>query len=143
MSGVDLAAVERTMRVLAERSPTPFIYQDPSNGQRLALSPAVLSSPTGFLPAIVNAGEAVWREATGKGFELDVTHDPDSLLGYRLRGIRAGSFATVMLSSMEAMHQVTGPQAAVLSELNALWAASVERLRQEPAAPAGGSGPRP
>ena len=143
MSGVDLDAVERTMRVLAERSPTPFVYQDPSNGERLVLSPEALVSRAGFLPAIVNAGEAVWREATGKGFELDVRRDPEALLGYRLRGIQAGSFATVMLSSMEAIHQVTGPQATVLSELNALWAASVDRLRQEPAGPAGRAGPRP
>jgi len=79
------------------------------------------------LQQCVSAGESLpvstrtlWREATGKGFELDVSRDPEALLGYRLRSIQAGSFATVMLSSMEAMHQVAGPQAAVLSELNAL-----------------------
>jgi hypothetical protein len=133
VSGVDLTAVERTMRVLAEDAPAPFVYHDPSNGERLALSPEAVSSPSGFLPAIVNAGEAVWREATGNGFELDIAPDQDALLGYRLQGIRAGSFATVMLSSMEAMHQVTGLEATVLNDLNALWAASLERLRQDPA----------
>jgi len=49
----------------------------------------------------------------------------------------------VMLSSMEAMHQVAGPHATVLSELNALWAACVERSQHEPAAPPAPSGPRP
>jgi hypothetical protein len=143
VSGVDLNLIERTMHVLAERSPIPFVYDDLSNGQRIALSPAALSSRSGYLPAIVTAGEAVWREATGKGFELDIAPDPETLLGYRLGGIGAGSFTTVMLSSMEAMHQVTGPEAAVVSELNALRAASTERLRYKPVLQPQSWGPRP
>jgi hypothetical protein len=130
VSALDLDAVERTMQVLAERSPVPFVYHDPADGQRHAITPNALSSRSGFLPAIINAAEAVWREATGKGFELDIVRDPDALLGYRLRGIRAGGFATVMLSSMEAIQQVARPDAVVVSELNAVWAAATERLRQ-------------
>jgi hypothetical protein len=143
VSGVDLDAVERTLRVLAERAPTRFVYHDPSNGQRVAVSPEALASRSGFLPAIVNAGEAVWREATGKGFELDVAHDPEALLGYRLRAIWAGSFTSVMLSAMEAINQVAGPNVTGLSALNALWAASVERLRPDMASPPARPGPRP
>ena len=64
--------------------------------------------PACCLPFVV-AGEAVWREATGKGFSLDIVRDPHALLGYRLRGIGAGHFATVMLATMEATAQVAGP----------------------------------
>lgn len=132
MTGIDLDAIERTMLVLAERSPVPFIYHDPSNGQRLPITPQALSSRMGYLPAIVSAGEAVWREATGKGFELDITHDPEALLSYRLRAIGADSFSIVMLSVMEAIHQVARPEAIVVSELNAVWAAARERQHSEP-----------
>lgn len=132
MTGVDVDAIERTMRVLAERSPVPFLYHDPSNDQRLAITPQALSSRTGYLPAIVSAGEAIWREATGKGFELDIARDPEALLSYRLRAIGADSFAIVMLSVMEAINQVAGPEAIVVSELNAVWAAARERQRSEP-----------
>jgi hypothetical protein len=134
VSAVDLDALERTMRVVAESSPLPFVYHDPADGQRHAIGPQELASRSGYLPAIVNAGEAIWREATGRGFELDIVHDPAALLGYRLSAIKAGSFSTVMLSSMEAIQQVARPGAVVVSELNAVWAAATERLRQAPRA---------
>ena len=134
MSAVNLDAVERTMQVVAERSLVPFVYHDPADGQRHAITPSALASRSGYLPAIVNAAEAIWREATGKGFELDVVRDQEALLGYRLRDIKAGSFATVMLSSMDAIRQVARPDAVVVSDLNAVWAAATERLRQAPAA---------
>ena len=112
MSDVDLDMVERTMRVLADRLPQ-LVYHDPADGQRHPISPQALSSRNGYLPVVINAGEAVWREATGKGFELDIARDPDALLGYQLLGIRAGTFSTVMLASMEALHQVTQGDAGV------------------------------
>lgn len=127
MSGVNLDAVERTMLLIAERSHLSFTYHDPADGQLLSVSPHVLASRTGYLPAIVNAGEAIWREATGKGFELDIAQDLGALLGFRLRGIGAGSFSTVMLSLLEALHQAARPGAVVVSELNAVWAAAIER----------------
>jgi hypothetical protein len=129
VSDVDLAAVERTMQVIAERSHLPFTYHDPANGQLLSVSPDALASRMGYLPAIINAGEAIWREATGKGFELDIVRDPGTLLGFRLRGIGAGSFSMVMLSSLEALHQAARPGAVVVSELNAVWAAATEHAR--------------
>ncbi len=85
---VEVPAVERTMRALAEQSNLAFSYRDPTTGDRHILSPDALSSESGYLPAIVSAGEAVWREATGKGLNLDIARDPDAMLGYRLRGLR-------------------------------------------------------
>ncbi|MEO8714324.1 MAG: hypothetical protein ABI369_04860 [Acetobacteraceae bacterium] len=145
MSGVDLSAVEHAMLVLAERSRLPFIYHDPANGQLLPISPDALVSRAGYLPAIVTAGEAIWREATGKSFALDIARDPATLLGFRLRGIGAGSFSTVMLSAIEALHQAARPGAVVVSELNAIWAASTERARRHDPEPeaATPTGPRP
>jgi hypothetical protein len=72
----------------------------------------------------------VWREATGTGFGLDIVRDRDAFLGFRLRGIGAGSFTTVMLATMEATAQVTGSGVVVASDLNALWTAATERIEQ-------------
>src|SRR6185312_9700265 len=123
----------------------PFTYDDPVNGQLLRVSPEALASRTGYLPAIVTAGEAIWREAAGKGFELQIVRDAEALLGFRLHGIGAGSFSTVMLCSLEALHQATRSGAVVVSELNAVWAAATERARlHEPSpGPAEPRGPRP
>ena len=65
-------------------------------------------------------------EATGNGFSLDIVPDPQALLGYRLRRIGAGHFATVMLATMEATALVAGPSAIVVNDLYALWSAATD-----------------
>src|SRR5260370_27364257 len=97
------------MEVLLAREGRSIVYRDRATGQDLVVSPPSAASPSGLLPAFVAAGEAVWREATGQGFSLDIVRDPQSLLGYRLGGIGAGHFATVILATMEATAQVAGP----------------------------------
>lgn len=136
MSAVNLDAVSRTMRELLVRTGRPIVYRDPADGTRHVMDPETAAVPSGFLPAVLVAGEAVWREATGKGFVLDIARDPEALLGYRLRDIGAGSFSTVMLASMEAINQVARPDAIVLSDLHALWSAAMARMRRDPVVPA-------
>jgi hypothetical protein len=144
MSAVNVDFAGRTLRVLLERTGRPIIYHDPANSAQLTLDARTASAPDGFLPAFIVAGEAVWREATGKGFALDIVHDPSALLGYRLQDIGAGTFATVMLASMEAIHQVASPQAIVASDFNRLWRSAVARLNHDAvAAEPSGEGPRP
>ena len=129
-SGVSVEAVSRTMEALLTREGLPVIYHDVATGADLPVSAKNTASPTGLLPALVVAGEAVWREATGTGFGLDIVRDRDAFLGFRLRGIGAGSFTTLMLATMEATAQVTGSGVVVASDLNALWTAATERIEQ-------------
>lgn len=128
MSAVNLEAVSRTIEALLEKSGRSIVYRDRAAGQDLIVSLPGAASPVGLLPAFVVAGETVWREATGAGFALDITRDPEALLGYRLCGIGAGHFATVMLVTMEAMAQIAGPSAIVVNDLNALWSAATIRI---------------
>ena len=143
MSAVSVDAVSRAMQVLLERAGRPVMYRDPANGAELTLDAQAVGAPEGFLPAFLVAGEAVWREAAGKGFALDIVREPSALLGYRLRGIGAGTFATVMLASMEAMHQVMGPEAIVVSDFNRVWSSAVAGLRHEEGPVAVNRGLRP
>ena len=131
MSTVDLDFVQRTMGVLLERTGRPVVYDDPANGQRLSIGAREASATDGFLPAFLVAGEAIWREATGKGFELDIARDASALLGYRVRGVGGGTFTSVMLASMEAMHQVARPEAIMVSDFNTLWRAAIGRIAGE------------
>jgi len=128
MSAVDIGTVSRVMETLLETEGMPVLYHDQGTGADLAITPMAASSPSGLLPALIVAGEAVWREATGKGFALDIVRDPEALLGYRLRGIGAGSLTTVMLAAMEATAQVTGSGVVVASDLNAVWSAATDRI---------------
>ena len=135
MSTISLAAVERTMCELLARTGRPVVYRDPADGSGHSVDPQTAASPVGFLPALLVAGEAVWRETTGKGFGLDIVRDPDALLGFRLRGIGAGTFATVMLASIEAINQVAQPDAIAISDVHAMWSAATARMRRERAVP--------
>jgi hypothetical protein len=128
VSAVNVESVSRTLEALLTGDTRSVVYRDEATGQDLVVSPLSAASPAGLLPVFVVAGEAVWREATGNGFSLDIVPDPQALLGYRLRGIGAGHFATVMLATMEATAQVAGPSAIVVNDLNALWSAATDRI---------------
>jgi len=131
VSDVSVDAVGRTMQALLAFDRRPIRYHDGATGQDITVDAATAASPAGFLPALIVAGEAVWRDVTGKGFALDIARDPQALLGYRLRAIGAGNFSTVMLATMEAIHQVAGPEAIPLNDFGALWSAVSERVERE------------
>jgi hypothetical protein len=131
VSEVSVDAVDRTMQALLAFDRRPTRYHDGATGRDITVDVKTAASPAGFLPALVVAGEAVWRDVTGKGFALDIVRDPQALLGYRLRAIGAGNFATVMLATMEAIHQVAHPEAIPLNDFGALWSAVSERLERE------------
>ena len=80
-----------------------------------------------MLPVFLVAGEAVWREATGKGFALDIRQDAGALLGRRLHAVGSGTFSTVMLSVIEASQQVVGPRSLLVNDFGVQWAASLTR----------------
>ena len=143
MSKVDVIAVGRTMEALLAQEARSVVYRDQAAGENLTVSPASAASPAGLLPAFVVAGEAVWREATGKGFALDIVRDPTALLGYRLNGIGAGTFTTVMLATMEAAAQVAQPCAFVVNDLSAVWSAATDRVEStaRPAPRSSGAAP--
>ena len=130
MSGVNVETVSRAMEALLRREDRPVVYHDQATGTDLMVSPATAASPAGLLPALVVAGEAVWRETTGSGFELGIVRDREALLGFRLRAIGAGSLTEVMLSAMEAAAQVTTSGVLVASDLGAVWSAATDRIDQ-------------
>lgn len=114
-------------------------YHDRKTGEVLSVTPEAAASPQGLLPAFLVAGEAVWRDVTGNGFDLEIARDRQALLGYRLRRIGAANFATVMLATMEATELAARPGAIVVNDLNAIWSAATIR----PAAESAVSGPSP
>ena len=144
MIAVSVEWVSRTMEALLTQDGRSIVYRDGATGHDLVVTPLSAAAPSGLLPAFVVAGEAIWREATGNGFALDLVREPQALLGYRLRRIGAGHFATVMLATMEATAQVAGPSAIVINDLNALWSAARDRIdRRTRPSPRAGAGAAP
>jgi hypothetical protein len=126
---VNVEAVARTLRVLLLQSGCPVMIDDDATGERHSVDLESATSPMGLLPVFVTAGEAVWREATGKGFGLDVARDAEAFLGFRLRGIGAGSFSTVMLATFHATAQITADNMIVINDFNHWWEGASERVR--------------
>jgi hypothetical protein len=129
---VDIEKVSRVMEALLARDGRRVIYHDRATGEQVPVGTTVAASPSGLLPAFLVAGEAVWREATGPGFGLDLVRDPQALFGYRLRGIGTNSFTCVTLATMEAIAQVAGPEVIVVNGLAGLWSAARERIDPRP-----------
>lgn len=105
-AAVDLDAVSRVTEALLARKAKPAFIVDRATNTTLPLDYMEVASPRGVLPAMLVAGEAIWRHATGHGFALDVVEDPKSLLGYAVRMIGGGTFSAVMLSIMEVVERV-------------------------------------
>ena len=139
MNEINVDTVSATMREFLERAATPLLYNDPANGERLRIEPGTAAATDGLLPAIIVAGESVWRDVTGKGFELDLARDPAALLGYQLRGIGGASFSIVMLASVEALYQVRRPEGLIVNDFNLLWGAATENSHERAKALAQGN----
>ena len=127
MKPVNVEFVSATMRVFLERIGAPLVYNDPANGERLRIEAGAAAARDGLLPAIVVAGESVWRDLTGKGFELDLARDPSALLGFQLLAIGGANFSIVMLASIEALHHVRQPGGVMINDFNALSAVATMR----------------
>lgn len=128
---LDPSLLGRTLEAYLARAGRPIAFHDRATSQTHDLPLAASRDPAGLLPFFIVAGEAVWREATGKGFALDIRPDPEALFGRRLHAVGAGSFSTVMLSVIEAVEQATGTRALLVNDLRVQWA---ERLvRTQPA----------
>ena len=140
MSGADILVVGRTLQAVLVDAGTPLLLHDRATGETLPLLPELAGDPAALLPVLLVAGDAVWREATGKGFSLDIRRDASALLGYRACGIGAGTFATVMLSTMEAIEQARQPDQLLVNDLiGSVWKAVLDRAEADAALPAASS----
>lgn len=137
MSGADILVVGRALQAVLMDAGTPLLLHDRATGETLPLLAELAGDPAALLPVLLVAGEAVWREATGKGFLLDIRRDASALLGYRACGVGAGTFATIMLSTMEAIEQARQPDRLLINDLiGSVWKAVLDRAEAGAALPA-------
>jgi hypothetical protein len=128
MSKVDLRLVSSTLRVLLEQSGRSILYDCSASRRTLTYTPESAAAPTGLLPAFLCAGDAVWREATGKPLGIDIATDPSTVLGFIVHGIHAGTFATVMLAMMEAVDQAARSDMLLVNDLARVWRETEDRI---------------
>ena len=133
--GLDLEKIGLTLQALIETSGREVTTLDQATGVIETISTELAVDPSGMLPAFVIAAETVWRDATGKGFNVVLRREEHALLGHRLEGVSGASFSTVMLSMMEAIEQVASSKVLHCFDMLQRWHETTERHAQEAAVP--------
>ncbi len=124
---LDLKIISGTLRILLERIDKPVIYHCAVKKEDIRFKPEDAVTVNGLLPAFLTAADAVWHEATGRRFTLDVVTDPEASFGFVVRGARSSSFSTLMLSLMEVLAQIEQPDCLLLNELTTVWIGASRR----------------
>jgi hypothetical protein len=125
---VDLVLVSQTLEHLLMQSGRQIAYDCRASRRTITFVPDSAAAPTGLLPAFLTAADAVWREATGKSFGVEVVPDPATVLGFVVRGIHAGTFATVMLAMIEAIEQAADGKSLLVNDLGLIWRQTEDRI---------------
>ena len=114
---LDPAHVSQVVGALLAEAGRELFIED---GPRHDLAPIpfdVAAAEDGLLPVFLVAGEAIWRDVTGRGFALKLKRDLGALLSWRIETIEAESFSCVLLSVMEAIAQVARPDGVMVLHL--------------------------
>lgn len=125
---IDIAAVSRMLQCLLAQSGRAILYDCRASKRTLSYAPDSAASPSGLLPAFLSAGDAVWREATGKSLGVEIVPDPDTVLGFTVCSIRPGSVAVVLLSVMEAIEQAAHADSILVNDLGKVWRFAEDRM---------------
>lgn len=142
---IDINRISAVLEVILARKGKPVVLHDETSGVDLPLEYDEVASPIGLLPAFLVAAEAVWHEATGNGFSIEIVEQPKTLLGYAVKRIGGGNFSSIMLSILEVHDQIDDGSATLVSnKLMERWGQSpvkAEANTTASSAPASSSSP--
>jgi hypothetical protein len=128
-TGLDLTKLSLVTEQLLIDARRPIVYVYLSNGRSLELTPSEAAAVDGLLPAFVMAADAIWQEAAGDGFGIELARDMKALAGWRLQSVK-GSFSATLFAVMEAISQADNSQAIVGPELAVIWEETMRRVHQ-------------
>jgi hypothetical protein len=114
---LDPAHVSRVLRALLVEADREILVEDGPRRDMVNIPFDAAAAEDGLLPMFLVAGEAIWRDATGRGFELKLKRDLGALMSWRIEAIRAEAFSAVLLSVMEAIAAVTGAHGVMVLDL--------------------------
>jgi hypothetical protein len=130
---ISIDAVRHTLHGLLTCADRQVMMLDRASGEAVGVSRDLAVSSHGFLPVFLVAADAVWRDATGNSFGIQLARDPGALLGYRSNGVAGGPFSAVMLSMMEAIEQTARPGVLLMNDFDKLWRSIEAGIAPEPA----------
>ena len=117
MKALDVAFVSQVVRALLNEAGRQILVEDLPRQDLVPIPFDAAAAEDGLLPVFLVAGEAIWRDFTGRGFELKLKRDLGALLSWRIEAIEAETFSSVLLSVMEAIAQVARPEGVMVLDL--------------------------
>jgi hypothetical protein len=114
---LDPRHVSRVLRALLVEADREILVEDGPHQDLVSIPFDAAAAEDGLLPVFLVAGEAIWRDATGRGFELKLKRDLGALMSWRIEAIRAEGFSAVLLSVMEAIATVARPDGVMVLDL--------------------------
>jgi hypothetical protein len=114
---LDPSFVSRVVRALLIEANREILVEDGPRRDLVSIPFDAAAAEDGLLPMFLIAGEAIWRDMTGRGFELGLKRDLGALMSWRIEAIRAEGFTCVLLSIMEALAMVAGPRGVMVLDL--------------------------
>jgi hypothetical protein len=117
LKSLDVGWVSKVVRALLIEGGRNIVVEDRARQDLVAIPFDVAAAEDGLLPVFLVAGEALWRDASGRGFELKLKRDLGALFSWRVEAIRAETFSCVLLSVMEAIAQVARPGGVMVVDL--------------------------
>jgi len=127
--GLDIDFVSGVLKQLLIDAGRPIILEEKSNGPAVEAPVDSAVAADGLLPTFLFAGEALWRDATGDGFALDIERDIAALLGWRIKKIGVPQFTSLLLSVMEAVAEAATPVGIMVVELGRVYDEAMDRIR--------------
>jgi hypothetical protein len=117
MKTLNLAHVSRVVRALLIEADRDILIEDGPRRDLVSIPFDAAAAEDGLLPVFLVAAEAIWRDVTGRGFELGLKRDLGALMSWRIEAIRAEAFSCVLLSIMEALAAVARPDGVMVLDL--------------------------
>jgi hypothetical protein len=114
---LDVAYVSQVVRALLDEAGRELFIEDMARLDLVSIPFDAAAAEDGLLPVFLVAGEAIWRDVTGRGFDLKLERDLGALLSWRIEAITAESFSCVLLSVMEAIAQGARPDGVMTLDL--------------------------
>jgi hypothetical protein len=117
LNTLDVAYVSQVVRALLDEAGRELFIEDTPRQDLVPIPFDAAAAEDGLLPVFLVAGETIWRDVAGRGFDLKLERDLGALLSWRIEAIEAESFSCVLLSVMEAIAQVARPDGVMALDL--------------------------
>jgi hypothetical protein len=124
---LDVSYVSQVVRALLNEAGRQILVEDGSRQDLVPIPFDAAATEDGLLPVFLVAGEAIWRDVTGRG-ELKLKRDLGALLSWRIEAIEADTFSCVLLSVMEAIAQVAVPEGVMVLDLARVFDEATARI---------------